>query len=293
MPSPIPTHRHRLGDTPTTTQPAPENGSDGRRTGGRAAHSAGGLATRPPQHVHRPVEVEPLAAPRRRRRVGADLDVRRGEGVVRGLERGPRPGRRRRRLRPGAAVRPQEPNASGGVDGDAEPSLVHRPVVPAAKQHQVVERGPAAVRPVLDVVRVASRRLPQPGNRHWRSRAASARRRAGEMFRVRRPTSRISPPGPWRMVTAAASQARRRAVSAETWMPPASSSTVWRAAAGDARGTGADVAGRRARDRALDAAVVGRAPGQGPDVRRRLAPGVPAGTSRRSASASASTCSTT
>ena len=36
-------------------------------------------------------------------------------------------------------------------------------------------------------------------------------------MRVRRPTSRTSPAGPCRMVTVAASQASRRAVSAETW----------------------------------------------------------------------------
>ena len=111
------------------------------------------------------------------------------------------------------------------------------------------------------------------------------------MVRVRRPTSRISPPEPWRMLTVAASQAMRRAVSAETWMPPASSSTVWWPAAGAVDGVEDEVGGRRAhragpdlRARAAegsdaavegsdaavsDAGVAGHTPGHGPDVRRR------------------------
>ena len=51
------------------------------------------------------------------------------------------------------------------------------------------------------------------------------------MVRVRRPTLRTSPAGPCRIVTFAASQASRRAVSAQTWMPPASSSADWPLAA--------------------------------------------------------------
>ena len=39
-------------------------------------------------------------------------------------------------------------------------------------------------------------RFRHPGNRHWRSRACTTRRRAGEMVRARRRTSRISPSGP-------------------------------------------------------------------------------------------------
>ena len=73
----------------------------------------------------------------------------------------------------------------------------------------------------------SARRVWQPGKRQCPSRAASARRSAGEMVRVRRPTLSTSPAGPWCIVTVAASHARRRAVSAETWMLPASSSTDW------------------------------------------------------------------
>ena len=109
------------------------------------------------------------------------------------------------------------------------------------------------------------------------------------MVRVRRPTSRISPPGPCRMVTVAASQASRRAVSAETWMPPASSSTVWLpaaggaggavgvaagAAAGGAHGAGSDPRPRASEAGSSDAAVAdaagdGRDPGHGPPARCR------------------------
>ena len=60
------------------------------------------------------------------------------------------------------------------------------------------------------------------------------------------------------MLTVAASQAMRRAVSAETWMPPASSSTVWRPAR--LMGWMREVGGRRAH----------RA---GPDLRVRAAEG--------------------
>ena len=98
--------------------------------------------------------------------------------------------------------------------------------MPPAEQHQVAERGRPALCPVLDVV-PSQRVAAHPGKRQCRSRAARARRRADEMVRVRRPTSRTSPPGPCRMVTVAASQASRRAVSAETWMPPASSRADW------------------------------------------------------------------
>ena len=78
----------------------------------------------------------------------------------------------------------------------------------------------------------SQRRASQPGNRHWPSRAARARRRAGETVRVRRPTSSTPPSGPCRMVTVAASQAMRRAVSCPTRMPPSSASAACRPARG-------------------------------------------------------------
>ena len=84
------------------------------------------------------------------------------------------------------------------------------------------------------------------------------------MVRVRRPTARVSPPGPCCIPTVDASQASRRAVSAEMWMPPASSSTVWRRPAG------------------VDAAR--RGPGQGVGPGRDGAPR----SSRRTATARAS-----
>ena len=59
-----------------------------------------------------------------------------------------------------------------------------------------------------------------------RSRCCSARRSAGGIVRVRRPYFQEHRPSPsCRMTTRLASQARRRDVSAETWLP--SSSTDW------------------------------------------------------------------
>ena len=58
----------------------------------RRGSSRGRLAARPPQHA---VDVEPLAAPGRRRRGGVDLDARCRQAVVRGLESRSRPERRR------------------------------------------------------------------------------------------------------------------------------------------------------------------------------------------------------
>ncbi len=115
----------------------------------RRSSFRGRLAAGLPQHVHRPVEVKALAAPRGRRRVDADLDARRCQALVRGLQRRPRSCRRRRRLLDRAAVRMRETRGPGRVHRDEEPLLVHRPMVTAAQQHQVVERGPAAVGPVL------------------------------------------------------------------------------------------------------------------------------------------------
>ena len=100
------------------------------------------------------------------------------------------------------------------------------------------------------------------------------------MVRVRRPTSKISPPGWWCMVTVAASQVGRRAVSAETWMPPASSSTVWRqgAAAGRVPGHTPDVHRRRTRPARFDtSAGIGDSPPD-PHAAARPVAGVPAET---------------
>ena len=159
----------------------------------------------------------------------------------------------------------------------------------------------------------SQRRLPQPGNRHCdrgRREPVGARRNGpGAAADVKDLAAR-----PWRMVTVAASQAMRRAVSAETWMPPASSSTVWRAAASIGRAPGQEPHVRRHRRRRTcraqpgisegidnpppglpdDACIVAGVPAGtrsppgprlGPRVAERLAT-----TSRRCASASASTC---
>ena len=100
------------------------------------------------------------------------------------------------------------------------------------------------------------------------------------MVRVLRPTSSTCPSGPCRISTAAASQASRCAVAAETWMPPASSSAACRFAARlPVR------SGRRGPGQRVCVLCCGRLRCGGRDV--------PAGTSAPSASVAASTCTTT
>ena len=100
------------------------------------------------------------------------------------------------------------------------------------------------------------------------------------MVRVLRPTSSTCPSGPCRISTAAASQASRCAVAAETWMPPASSSAACRFAARlPVR------SGRRGPGQRVCVLCCGRLRCGGRDV--------PAGTSAPSAGVAASTCTTT
>jgi hypothetical protein len=70
------------------------------------------------------------------------------------------------------------------------------------------------------------RRAVHPGKRHRWSRARSARRIAGGIVRVLRPTSSTEPSAACRITTVAASQASRRDVSAETYRPAGSSSAA-------------------------------------------------------------------
>ena len=79
---------------------------------------------------------------------------------------------------------------AGRVHGVA--ALVQQPVVATTQQHQVVEAGRAAVRPVHHVVRVAAacRAAGKPASPC--PAPASARRIAGGTVRVLRPTSRVA-----------------------------------------------------------------------------------------------------
>ncbi len=124
---------------------------------------------------------------------GVDLDAARRQRVVRGLQRRTRPRRCRRRLRQRVAVRSQELHVTAGVDRDPVPFFVHRPMMPATQQHEVVERGPVAVGPVLHVVRidaavaatrktalpVAGRERPAAGPARW---CGCGGRRPGSRF---------------------------------------------------------------------------------------------------------------
>ena len=112
-------------------------------------------------------------------------------------------------------VRIGEPERSVIEALHVESALVHQPMVGRTQKDEVVERGLPAVGPVLDVMAVEPMGGgAQPGKRHPRSRLRSARRTAGGMLRVRRPTLSGSPLGPSTTGTIPASQHSRRAVSA-------------------------------------------------------------------------------
>ena len=107
------------------------------------------------QDVDRPDHIETLPQPTRTRRPRVEAEPRR---VV------PRPEdpngiggqrRRRRHLGQGPAVRPPEAERAVGLALDVVALLVHRAVVPAAKQGEVRERGGAALRPVAEVMPLA------------------------------------------------------------------------------------------------------------------------------------------
>ncbi len=97
-----------------------------------------------PQLVDHPIEVQTLAAPVWREGVGVDGDAVSFEPGPHRRQRPTGPVRQRRRFRQRTAVRPNELHVSGRIQRDPEPRLVHRPVVPAAEQNEVVERGSAA-----------------------------------------------------------------------------------------------------------------------------------------------------
>ena len=135
------------------------------------------------------------------------------------------------RGRPGGGRRSRLPALGHGVA-----ALVQQAVVVAAELDEVVEARRAAVRPVLDVVRVdgacvGAAREAAAAVADW-----SARRSAGGMLRVLRPTL-SGLPARSSSGTIAASHASRRAVSAAIGVPSASS----RLARAVAQGGGVDV----------------------------------------------------
>ena len=108
------------------------------------------------RHLHRPSPVPASACSRGRHntwiaqsksrrsprqsgvRVSGSIETRSSRAVT-GAS-GVAPDGRGRRFRQGAAGRPNELHGPGGIEGDVEPALVHRPVMPATEQHQVVQR---------------------------------------------------------------------------------------------------------------------------------------------------------
>ena len=144
QPVPRPTAAPRGSGAPAVTRPGP---------------AAGGVPPRgPPQHADRPVHVQPLAPP------GGHCGVRARADAL--------PVESRPSRTPAAGpVTTGGGGASGstwpsgrtnrglarGIEPDPEPLLVHGPVMAPAQQHQVRQRRLPAVRPVVDVVRIAPR----------------------------------------------------------------------------------------------------------------------------------------
>ena len=151
------------------------------------------LRTRTPQLVDHPIQVQTLAAPVGREGVGVDGDAVSFEPRPQRRQRPTRPLRRRRRVRQRTAVRPNEGHVSGRIQGDPEPLLVNRPVVPPAKEDEIVERRRPAVGPVPDVVNIDA-----DASSSTRLCRAAARRSASAGRRGRAPPARARGPRPAR-----------------------------------------------------------------------------------------------
>ena len=125
---------------------------------------AGRLRGRPrtPQLVDHPIQVQTLATPVGCEGVGIEIDALPPEPSAYRRQRPARPVGRRRRFRQRTTVRLEETDVSVGIQGDAEPVLVHRPVVTAAQQHQVVKGRCAPMGPVHQMVTIAA---PVPASR--------------------------------------------------------------------------------------------------------------------------------
>jgi hypothetical protein len=114
------------------------------------------------QDVERPGQIQALPQPVRARRPRVEAEPLRVVVGAEGLDRIGGHRGRRRDLGQGPAVRPPEPEGPVGLSRHGVALLVDRAVVPATEQHEVRERGRAALRPVADVMPLAE---PEPAAR--------------------------------------------------------------------------------------------------------------------------------
>jgi hypothetical protein len=149
---------------------------------------------------------------------GVGVDVGAGAGVV-VFEAVEAAGRRAQDGLDGEAVGVAQAGRCVVMEFDGEAAFVHESVVVVAEQQEVVEAGLAAVGPVPDVVGGEEARVRAAGElADSPSRAVSARRSAGGMERVLRPTE-SGIPSASTTVTSDASQASRCVVSGESAGP--------------------------------------------------------------------------
>ncbi len=184
------------------------------------------------QHADGPAHVETLSQPPRARRPRMEPDPLRLVPRPQGPNRIGRHRRWRWDLGQGPTVRPPEPQRVVGQSLELISLLVDRAMVAATEQREICQGSRAALRPVAHVMA-----LPDP---HVAAREATApvamQQRPPQGWRNRPgPGPDLHQP-PFGLVThhhRLASQARRRDVSAETWLP--SSSTDWPGCSGSAR----------------------------------------------------------
>ena len=169
------------------------------------------------QHLHRQPIVQPVS--RRQRPAGPRVHGNTPRPVLLAQPRTPHPtaiGRRRDH----PSVRPPEPHRPPPQRLHLETALVHQSMVIRAQLNEVLERRRSSSRPVLYVVRVHEPPVSAPGKRHPSSRLRNARRSAGGIVRVRRPTVN-GRPSRSTIRTTPASHPSRLTVSGESVGPSA------------------------------------------------------------------------
>jgi hypothetical protein len=107
------------------------------------------------QDVDRPTHIQALPEPASARRPSVETKPLRFMRHPESLDGLLRHRGRRRHLRQGAAIRPPKSQSPVGPARDLVALLVHGPVMPAAEEREVRERGRTAVRPVAEMMPLA------------------------------------------------------------------------------------------------------------------------------------------
>jgi hypothetical protein len=118
------------------------------------------------QYVDGPAQIQALSEPARLGRVRTEPKALRSVTDPKHRSRIPLAPGRGRHLREEAAIGPPEQERPVGPTRRLVSLLVHRPVMPAAEQRQIRERGGAALRPVVEMVSL--------GDAHAATREATA-----------------------------------------------------------------------------------------------------------------------